>query len=492
MVRMSTNNADKPVYRISELVEASGVSRDMIKYYLRAGLLPPAQKPRPNLSLYTDEHLALIGLVRRFQEQTKLSLPDIAELFAEEGHDTRALELRLLSTKGRVSEDATIIPISGAAPDRGELDFPPEFLAQLQAASLLGSSQPGEYDPQLAGLLWTAHQQGVPLEFFQQAQERLAELAELEVHTLIAIKRPSRTFNESMDYVIEVDRVISRWMTAEKSRQILNRFQEVIDNSQQALSTLLDTIYQPSDLFRERHQVARTLGALAADMLQDKAPALLRHELAFACMLLREYDLASELAQATLDSAPNDPTATAIIALVNGVLDNADAAFEYASQLEDCDQDHPAIRQARLLALLLKAGKLGGVTDTTELMKGAADLFLEPADETFSGHPEATLLLARANVAFPDFANSAEQAITALQDMLAALDAGELPLTEVNDQGLLDILERVYRISIVYYLGVLQQRSGAAAAANHCFEQVIQLDPTSNFGQSAYLQSTDH
>ena len=60
--RQDKRPAEGRLYRMSELVEASGVSRDMIKYYLRARLLPKPRKPRPNLSLYTEDHLALIRM----------------------------------------------------------------------------------------------------------------------------------------------------------------------------------------------------------------------------------------------------------------------------------------------------------------------------------------------------------------------------------------------------------------------------------------------
>ena len=82
-------------YRMSALVEISGVSRDMIKYYLRAGLLPQPRKPRPNLSLYSDNHLLLIRLIQRVQQQTSLSLPDIAEAFPNAQAVNQTLRLLL-------------------------------------------------------------------------------------------------------------------------------------------------------------------------------------------------------------------------------------------------------------------------------------------------------------------------------------------------------------------------------------------------------------
>ncbi len=47
---------------IGELETESGVARSTIYYYVRAGLLPPAQKSSPTRALYTDDH---VGAARR-------------------------------------------------------------------------------------------------------------------------------------------------------------------------------------------------------------------------------------------------------------------------------------------------------------------------------------------------------------------------------------------------------------------------------------------
>ena len=95
------------LYRMSELVDASGVSRDMIKYYLRARLLPKPRKPRPNLSLYTENHLLLIRLILRLQQQTTLSLTQIATAFKAANYDPTTLEIELLAGKFSAGRAAT-------------------------------------------------------------------------------------------------------------------------------------------------------------------------------------------------------------------------------------------------------------------------------------------------------------------------------------------------------------------------------------------------
>jgi AcrR family transcriptional regulator len=54
---------------ISELETESGTSRSTIYYYVRAGLLPPAQKSSPTRALYTDVHVELLDEIRTLKQQ---------------------------------------------------------------------------------------------------------------------------------------------------------------------------------------------------------------------------------------------------------------------------------------------------------------------------------------------------------------------------------------------------------------------------------------
>ena len=53
---------------IGELETESGASRSTIYYYVRAGLLPPAQKSSPTRALYTDDHVELLDEIRRLKQ----------------------------------------------------------------------------------------------------------------------------------------------------------------------------------------------------------------------------------------------------------------------------------------------------------------------------------------------------------------------------------------------------------------------------------------
>lgn len=488
-------------YRISDLVAASGVSRDMIKYYLRANLLPTAHKPRPNLSLYSNNHLELIGLIQRFQAQTKLSLEEIAQVFNAAGHNANAIEIELLSARHSVGNHDNIIPLdSGNEHSRG-LVFPREFLQELASKSLLPNPEAlDENDELTASLLWAARSAGVPLAFFQETREKLSELADLEVKTLVAIKRPELDFSGMVDQVTEADHIINRWIITEKNRQIKNQFQRVIDNSETAISTLLDAIYKPSAVFRQRYSIDTVLAELSIETAAPDRPLQQSHDLCLACLYLNEFAKTIDIAESILAIHPDDTIAIACISLAHGIQNNADAAFEYGSSLADCDATHPVVLEARILALLLKAGKLGGVTDATELMRSAGELYLQLPIDGSTDPVAVTLLQARANVAFPDFANSRAAAIEALQSLLQELQSNSKFLLPQSIAALRECFTVIIRIYALYYLGVLYDAEADTAtgseteiasnraAARACFEQVIQLDPASNFGEAAFLK----
>ncbi len=55
------------VLTIGELETESGVTRSTIYYYVRVGLLPPAQKSSPTRALYTDDHVELLEEIGRLK-----------------------------------------------------------------------------------------------------------------------------------------------------------------------------------------------------------------------------------------------------------------------------------------------------------------------------------------------------------------------------------------------------------------------------------------
>jgi AcrR family transcriptional regulator len=103
---------------IGELEQESGVPRQTIYYYVRTGLLPPAQKSSPSRALYSEDHLVLLreievlrrqGLRRsaiksRVERQVRAAGENGVDLVARREEETRqailAAAARRFATKG--------------------------------------------------------------------------------------------------------------------------------------------------------------------------------------------------------------------------------------------------------------------------------------------------------------------------------------------------------------------------------------------------------
>ena len=473
---------------MSELVETAGVSRDMIKYYLRAGLIPQPHKPRPNLSLYTENHLRLIRLILRAQQQTSLSLPEIAVAFRTADYNPTTIEIELLSDKYHAGRRDFIIPFEAETQSNVNLSVPQTFLKELQRHGLLDNiDQLDESQKEIAGLLWAARNEGVPIAFFQSARENLQTLADLEVKALIAIQRPQLHFAEVVTAVTGTDRIINRWMISEKTRLARHMFQRVIENSEKALSTVHDTIYLPSKVFRKRFQIDEQLASLGQTIDRHPGDCRALHNACRASLLLADFEGAQSFADATLALKGDDALALACKCLAYAMDKNLEQALLYVKRLETMKNRHTLAIEARLLTLLMQAAKLGGVSDTTELMKQAADLFREPlsvaAEDNFD-HLEACLLRARANTLFPDAINAGPQTISELENMLEKLEVNTHKTLGLPIEG----IRLVYQVYASFYLGQLHETADETELAEKYFEKVIQLDPSSNFGEMAYLK----
>lgn len=484
----TAKGADSRHYRMSELVDAAGVSRDMIKYYLRARLLPKPRKPRRNLSLYTEEHLLLIRLILRIQQQTSLSLPEISKAFRAANYDPTTIEIELLSDKYNAGRRDLIIPFEAETGTGVSLSFPQEFIQELASNGLLKDTRPlSDGQVEIAGLLWAARNEGVPLSFFQEAQEKLQALADLEVKALIAIQRPELNYDAVVKSVTNTDRIINRWIVSEKTGLARDMFQRIIENSEKALSTIHQAIYLPSKVFRTRFRIDEELASLSNTTSAN--PGDLRSTLnaSRACLLLAEFEQAVNFADAALGIRPDYDLAIACKSLAYAMDNRLDEALLYARRLEASDCRHTVAMEARLLTLLMQAAKLGGMSDTTELLKDAVELFRDPTPSPPQDEfdcLEACLLQARANTIFPDAIDSGPEAIKGLERMLERLQNHSYAELDLPIEG----TRVVYQVYANYYMGQLLETEGNSADARNCFEQVIQLDPSSNFGEMAYLK----
>ena len=68
--------------KMRDLERLSGVNRETIRVYLREGLLPAPQRPKPNVAEYDESHLEGIRAIRELAHTRGLTLPQLKRAMA--------------------------------------------------------------------------------------------------------------------------------------------------------------------------------------------------------------------------------------------------------------------------------------------------------------------------------------------------------------------------------------------------------------------------
>ena len=68
---------------MKHLMEATGESKSTILFYVKEGLLPEPQKPKPNLHLYDESCINIIKFIKYLQTQFSYSIAQIKSIFQE-------------------------------------------------------------------------------------------------------------------------------------------------------------------------------------------------------------------------------------------------------------------------------------------------------------------------------------------------------------------------------------------------------------------------
>ncbi len=74
--------------KMSELEQQTGISRQMIHYYLNNGMLPEPERPKKNVAIYDEKHVAAIQSIRQLQTKSRLSIEEIKNILAGKPAET--------------------------------------------------------------------------------------------------------------------------------------------------------------------------------------------------------------------------------------------------------------------------------------------------------------------------------------------------------------------------------------------------------------------
>ncbi len=73
--------------KMHDLVTQSGVSKSTILYYIKEGLLPEPEKPKPNVHLYDPKTVKMLAFIKYFQENMGYSIAQIREILKDNNID---------------------------------------------------------------------------------------------------------------------------------------------------------------------------------------------------------------------------------------------------------------------------------------------------------------------------------------------------------------------------------------------------------------------
>ena len=115
--------------KMKHLMEETGESKSTILFYVKEGLLPEPQKPKPNLHLYDESCINIIKFIKYLQNQFSYSIAQIQGIFKEKKFTfsddfsmmLRSLELMSGCPDGKWYNDEDFLELSALKRDELEV-----------------------------------------------------------------------------------------------------------------------------------------------------------------------------------------------------------------------------------------------------------------------------------------------------------------------------------------------------------------------------------
>jgi DNA-binding transcriptional MerR regulator len=145
---LGDGSLDRPLLRMSELAERSGVSAGTIRYYLREGLLGEGEdivRTSRNMAYYPPAYVQRIELIKRLQEERFMPLRVIKKALEDDPERVRALielEDRILERALQSAEERSQVSMKAV---RERYQIPRNVLQRLVEIGVLTPSR-GGYD----------------------------------------------------------------------------------------------------------------------------------------------------------------------------------------------------------------------------------------------------------------------------------------------------------------------------------------------------------
>ena len=255
--------------RIAEVIEHTGLSREIIHHYIRQGLLPPS----PSRAVYSEQQVQLLHQIKKLRDDHYLPLELIRQVFEFFKFDP--LHLAPLTLADSLCKRMTLIANEGEiiyserlSADElvARMGISTERLTQYLKAKLVQPEQNNGhetyslYDADIIALCERGVEIGIPFDSFGTIGSYVRVGFELEYPMMLDVPHSIETGAQSILGEIFIRReIITSFIQNFLQAQISHKVQDILELGLDKEATLDHLIYRPSPSFIRRHGLDRLI-----------------------------------------------------------------------------------------------------------------------------------------------------------------------------------------------------------------------------------------
>ena len=469
---------------IKMVIQRTGAHRQTIHYYLHKGLLPQPARTSRTSALYPPSTVDLIELIKAFQQQQRLSLDEIAEIFQRLSYDARAisgeLEARNLTAPGSfLSGGGTFLSDSEML---ASLE-PPAKRAWLDEVLAKGLIQPfmreGEESfsllaAELVRTIWSGVGLGISLDQFEKLNALITTEACKEVEQLRTLVSEHSFTDDAYRHVANLFSVVERFGSLQRKAALHSGF---MLNAQESLYLFVGTNRKytfPSETFLARMGLNKEIDRLLLQLDQNPGDLTALRNLARAYHLRSDWVHLNEISQEILRLDPANEGAMAYLGQSLTYLGRHDEAVTTLEAFLKATAN-PVIKLRYGQALVSRARRMGDPGRLLDAIVKKARLFSEAVRD--SRHQPALYRKIRLNLLLDNM--SLSDPLCLQGPSLEELQQLHQEFSSIRDRGL-SVLGRISlamaRMFVTYALYVIRQRQGHRDAVG-LRREILSIDP---------------
>ncbi|TDW61504.1 MerR-like DNA binding protein [Novosphingobium sp. PhB55] len=172
--------------KMRELEQRTGVHREVIRLYLRSGVIPEPDRPKRTVAIYREDHVQAIATVRKLQHESRLSLSQIKALMEGGGQqprvDTTALDQLEQLVAHRAGEDQGPVTVASLLETYPSAAEDTRILAAIGVLAVIcdpmdrAASKPQSCARKYSGQCWWRRRSTMPTRWCAQRMTRATAL----------------------------------------------------------------------------------------------------------------------------------------------------------------------------------------------------------------------------------------------------------------------------------------------------------------------------